>query len=112
MNPVDQNHPVESVKAKAPWKRGELWLVFVVLFVGTPIFSLMVLNETRGQMDPFFWTILGGGTLGAGFTLSKLFTRREATFATLGVVFSVLIFVIYVATAAALIMNALNHMGC
>jgi hypothetical protein len=70
-----------------------LWVCFWVLFLGTPPLALVTLASGGG------FALLGIGTIAAGFVLSKLFAKNDTAFFTLGIVFTVGIFAIYLGIA-------------
>jgi hypothetical protein len=72
--------------------RARLWIWFWVLFLGTPVISILGLAT---RFAPPAIMLLFGGVIGSGFVLARLFAKDSAMFVVLGIVFSVGVAAIY-----------------
>lgn len=96
---------------RPPWKRKRLWLLFIACYLSAPAAVIMAIRSDIGET--FAWILAGAGTLAAGFILAKLFTRRAWVFATLGIVFTLLIAALNAAFAWGLVLYILSGWhGC
>lgn len=94
----------------APVSRWKLWLSFWLLFLGTPVVFLMSSGFRPALID---WAALITAVVGAGFTLSKIFTRKTWSFVVLGIVFSISVFASYVLAVYAFFYYVFSHWhGC
>ncbi len=81
-----------NAKPRSSSNRAALWVIFWALFLGTPVLALV--SGAQG-----FVPLLGAGTIGAGFMLSRLFVKNEALFVVMGFMFAAGIFAIYLGIA-------------
>ena len=83
--------------------RGLLWLTFWLLFLGTPCTPLLAGLMNRfmpiriiplSQLQTIILSI-GGGTLGAGFVLAKLYSQSTSQLIKRGLLFGLAIGIFY-----------------
>ena len=72
--------------------RAKLWVWFWLLFLGTPVLSVLGLASPGGGIGVIF---LLAGTIGAGFVLARIFAKDSTMFIVLGIVFSVGVAAVY-----------------